>query len=84
MVSPCGFDVARSLAEMPALAVQPAWHGLRAVREGRVAVADGNKYFNRPSPSVAQTAEILADIAAHFESGGPARFGADIWQVWRG
>ncbi len=84
VVSPCGFDVARSLTEMPALAVQPVWRGLRAVREGRVAVADGNKYFNRPSPSVAQTAEILADIAAHFESGRPACFGADIWQVWRG
>jgi iron complex transport system substrate-binding protein len=84
LVSPCGFDVARSLAEMPALARQDAWRALRAVREGRVAIADGNKYFNRPSPSVADTAEILADIRAHFDTGAAPRFGADIWQVWRG
>lgn len=84
VISPCGFDVARSLAEMPALAVQDAWRDLRAVREGRVAVADGNKYFNRPSPSVAETAEILADIRGHFETGAAPRFRPEIWQVWRG
>jgi iron complex transport system substrate-binding protein len=84
VVAPCGFDVARSLSEMPALGAQAAWQGLRAVRAGRVAVADGNKYFNRPSPSVADTAEIIADIRTYFETGAGPRFGPDVWQVWRG
>jgi len=84
VVSPCGFDVARCAAEMPALAARDAWRALRAVREGCVAIADGNKYFNRPSPSVAETAEILADIRAHFEAGAAPAFGPEVWQVWRG
>ncbi len=84
VVAPCGFDVERSVADMPALAARDVWKDLRAVREGRVAIADGNKFFNRPSPSVAQTAEILADIRAHLERGEPARWGAHVWQVWRG
>lgn len=83
LVSPCGFDVRRSLAEMSALAEQPAWRTLRAVRNGCVAIADGNKYFNRPSPAVVDTVEILRDIIAHMTTHAPARFGADVWQRWR-
>lgn len=81
VVAPCGFDVARSVAEMPTLAGQQAWRSLRAVRERRVAIADGNKFFNRPSPSVADTVEILADILTHFQTQERPRFGADVWKV---
>jgi iron complex transport system substrate-binding protein len=59
---PCGFDLARTRAELPALARQPGWQALRAVREGRVFVADGNQYFNRPGPRLADSLEILAEI----------------------
>lgn len=83
VVSPCGFDVQRSLTEMRALECQPAWGALRAVRNGCVAVADGNKYFNRPSPAVIDTVDILRDIIAHITTQAPARFGADVWQRWQ-
>ncbi|MGH9892976.1 MAG: hypothetical protein ACREA0_13495 [bacterium] len=46
-VSPCGFGIPRTLAEMPLF--RPGWYEPRAVREDRVIVADGNQYFNRPS-----------------------------------
>ena len=59
-VSPCGFDIPRPLAEMPLLDKRPGWHELRAVREGRVIVADGNQYFNRPGPRLVESLEILA------------------------
>ena len=36
------------------------WAELRAVREGRVYLADGNQYFNRPGPRVAEALEIMA------------------------
>jgi iron complex transport system substrate-binding protein len=81
VVAPCGFDVARSLEEMRTLEDQPAWLSLRAVREGKVAVADGNKFFNRPSPAIADSVEILRDIFTHFGTERPALFAADIWQV---
>ncbi len=62
IIGPCGFDIARTLEEMPLLTAQPGWHNLMAVRNGRVAIGDGNLYFNRPSPSLAETTEIIAEI----------------------
>ena len=62
IVAPCGFGLERTLRERPMLAAQPWWNELRAVREGRVAFADGNRFFNRSGMSTAQTAEILAEI----------------------
>lgn len=62
LVSPCGFGIARTLEEMPLLAGTPGWSELRAVRERRVFVADGNAYFNRPGPRVVESLEILSEI----------------------
>ncbi len=62
VVAPCGFGLSRALAEMPALTALPGWGALRAVREGRVFVADGNLYFNRSGPLLFETPEILAEI----------------------
>ncbi len=59
---PCGFDVERALAEVHLLDALPGWSELEAVRAGRVAVADGNRYFNRPGPRLADSLEILAEI----------------------
>lgn len=62
LIAPCGFGLERTLGEMPVLETLPGWHELRAVREGRVFVADGDLYFNRSSPSVFTSIEILAEI----------------------
>jgi iron complex transport system substrate-binding protein len=62
VISPCGFDMERTGQEMHWLTDRPAWHGLRAVRQGRVYLADGNLYFNRPGPSLVETLEILAEM----------------------
>jgi len=62
VVLPCGYDIARSVQDMPILEAKPAWGDLRAVREGRVLIADGNQYFNRPGPRVAESLEIMAEI----------------------
>ncbi len=69
LVLPCGFGMDRSVAEMPALTAQPGWSGLRAVQNDRVYVTDGNQYFNRPGPRLAESLEILAEILH------PAQFG---------
>ena len=62
IVAPCGFPLERSLAEQATLARLPFWGELRAVREGKVAFADGNLFFNRSGMSVVDTAEIIAEI----------------------
>jgi iron complex transport system substrate-binding protein len=59
---PCGFDIARTRRDLPVLAGKPEWPGLRAVRAGRVFLADGNQYFNRPGPRLVESLEILAEM----------------------
>jgi iron complex transport system substrate-binding protein len=70
LVFPCGFDIPRTLRELPALTRRADWPPLRAVRESRVFVADGNQYLNRPGPRIVESLEILAEIlhpeALHF------------------
>ena len=61
-IMPCGFDIARSIDELPALTERPEWQRLSAVRSGRVFVTDGNQYFNRPGPRLVETAEILTEL----------------------
>jgi iron complex transport system substrate-binding protein len=61
LVSPCGFGIDRSLQELATLVRNPAWPKLSAVRNGRVFVADGNHYFNRPGPRLVESLEILAE-----------------------
>jgi iron complex transport system substrate-binding protein len=62
IVAPCGFDLARTKRELHLLTEEPRFRGLRAFREGRVAIADGNQYFNRPGPRMLGALEILAEI----------------------
>ena len=62
LVMPCGFDIRRTLEETDLLARRPEWPGLAAVAKGRVYVADGNQYFNRPGPRLAESLEILAEL----------------------
>ena len=60
LVKPCGFKLERTLAE--AAVLEALFEGLPwpALREGRVYLADGNAYFNRPGPRIADSLEILA------------------------
>ena len=62
VVLPCGYDMATSRAEMPALTRREKWPDLGAVRAGRVFLTDGNQYFNRPGPRLAESLEILAEL----------------------
>lgn len=60
IISPCGFDLARSRKEAASLVQLPGWAGLSAVREGRVYLVDGNAYLNRSGPRIVDSLEILA------------------------
>jgi iron complex transport system substrate-binding protein len=62
IVAPCGFSLDRTLEEMPALANFPGFADLQAVRTGRVYAADGNRHFNRSSPTLFSTPELIAEM----------------------
>jgi iron complex transport system substrate-binding protein len=62
VVVPCGFTIERTQSELGPLLARPGWQELRAVQEGRVAIADGHNFFNRPGPRVVESAQILAEI----------------------
>ena len=80
-ITPCGFDLARTRAELGPLTRDARWGALRAVREDRVFLGDGNALFNRPGPRVVETLECLAE-ALH---PGAFRFGhqGTGWERWR-
>jgi len=62
IVVPCGFEIERTMTEVEPLVSRPGWNDLSAVKNGRVAVADGHNFFNRPGPRVVESAEIIAEI----------------------
>jgi iron complex transport system substrate-binding protein len=83
LVHPCGFDMPRTLEEMPLLERRPGWPELKAVQHGRIFVADGNQYFNRPGPRIVESLKILAEIfhpelfPSRYEGKGWMRYSAD-------
>lgn len=62
IVMPCGFGIERTLKEMDTLLQQPYFRDLQAVKNNKLFIADGNQYFNRSGPRIADSVEILAEI----------------------
>jgi iron complex transport system substrate-binding protein len=62
VLMPCGFEITRTLKEMPALARSEKWKSLRAVRNGSVYAVNANAYFSKPGPRTVTGLEILAKI----------------------
>ena len=62
VIMPCGFDLERTAKESKILTKYAAWKALKAVKNDRVFITDGNAYFNRPGPRLVDSAEILAEI----------------------
>lgn len=80
LVTPCGFDNKKTLEEMPVLLNNPRFQKLRAVQTGRLYVADGNQYFNRPGPRLVDSLEMLAEIFhPHLFAGGSGFKYKDAW-----
>ncbi len=58
VVTPCGYDLEKTRAEMYWLEQNPLWKELRA----EVYLADGNQFMNRPGPRVVESLRIFAEI----------------------
>lgn len=81
-IAPCGLDIARTRREMALLVRRPEWPMLKAVTQGRVILADGNQFFNRPGPRLVESLEILAEVLhpSVFRFGHAGR----AWEPWSG
>jgi iron complex transport system substrate-binding protein len=56
----CGFNLERTLQDIPLLQANPGWADLHAVQDQRVHLVDGSAYFSRPGPRLVESLEILA------------------------
>jgi iron complex transport system substrate-binding protein len=87
LAHPCGFDMARTLQEMPMLERRAGWRELKAVQRDRIFIADGNQYFNRPGPRIVESLEMLAEIFhpelfhARHERKGWMRYASEHWSA---
>lgn len=82
-IFPCGFSVGRTLEEMRADVVRGGLSRVPAVRRGRCRVLDGNAYFNRPGPRLADSAELLAGLFHPERAADLARRSEAASVVWR-
>ncbi|MDE3112410.1 MAG: ABC transporter substrate-binding protein [Chloroflexota bacterium] len=60
LLMPCGFGIERAARE--AHAVRRELASLRAAREGRAWIVDGNAYFSRPGPRLVDGIELVAAL----------------------
>ena len=82
VVLPCGFDVPRSLRELGDPDVELGMQSISAVRQGSCFIVDGNAYFNRPGPRLADSAEILASVLHPELFAGHIRTYRDVVTRW--
>ncbi|QXQ05974.1 cobalamin-binding protein [Sphingosinicellaceae bacterium] len=61
VMMPCGYQIPQTLADLAPLTGRDGWQDLSAVRNGRVFVADGHHFFNRPGPRLVESAQIIAE-----------------------
>ena len=59
MIACCGFDIERTMQDVPILKSYPGWESLSCAKNDRVYVVDGSAYFSRPGPRLVDSLEIL-------------------------
>ena len=82
IIAPCGFKIPQSERDRGLLERLPGWSETTAARNGRVFLADGNAFFNRPGPRLVDTAEIVQ--AAMFGRKARHRFPAEALRPFAG
>lgn len=88
VMMPCGYQIPQSLGDMASMTGRTGWAELSAVRQGRVFIADGHHYFNRPGPRLVESAQIIADVIdrdASDQGEGWRRFATrQVARSWKG
>ncbi|KDO19936.1 hypothetical protein SPRG_14843 [Saprolegnia parasitica CBS 223.65] len=79
VVAPCGLDMDATKRELAPLIHHAWWKQLRAVREGRVYLVNGNHMFNRPGPRLVDALEWLVAMLWDVPSACAFDFPAEKW-----
>jgi iron complex transport system substrate-binding protein len=82
VILPCGYDLPRTLQELGKSPMSKTLGKFRASHEGRCFLVDGNAYFNRPGPRIAESIEILAYLL-HPTLFNPPDLPSPFYQVWK-
>ena len=69
IIAPCGFKLSQTKQDLHLLTSKPEWQQLRAVKNHRVYLCDGNAYFNRSTPRLLTECLPLLAGLIHFEQG---------------
>lgn len=80
LVALCGFPIDRAERELAAVIDRPEWRALTAVREGRVALADGSAFYSRPGPRLEVGLRIAAGAMAPILFGTRDTRRGDAWR----
>ena len=60
---PCGFDIKKTKEELNTfIKKNHEWKSLKAFKNNKLFIADGNQFFNRPGPRLIESLEIFAEI----------------------
>jgi iron complex transport system substrate-binding protein len=60
---PCGFNIKKTENEVNNLLKKnKEWQHLKAFKNKKIFIVDGNQYFNRPGPRLIESLEIFAEI----------------------
>ena len=78
IIAPCGFSIKRTLQEINLLTAQKDFKKLKAFKNKRIYLVDGNAYLTRPGPRIIDGVEILAEII-HSET-FPKKYPKSSWQ----
>jgi len=78
---PCGFTIEETRRDLHYLTDRPGWDEMSAVQNNRVALLDGNAYFNRPGPRLYRAIEVLASVL-HPDHRRPDPLVADWERRW--
>lgn len=60
VIACCGFDVERTLQDIPRLQSAEGYESWSCVKNSRVYVVDGSAFFSRPGPRLVDSLEVLA------------------------
>lgn len=87
ILMPCGFDLKRTLQDLPLLTVREGWSSLPAVQNNRVYAIDASAYTSRSGPRLVTGLEIIAEMihpeifSGMIPEGGAARITGKLVKV---
>ncbi len=80
IVCPCGLDLNATRQAVGEIEGESWWRDLPAVKQGRVALVDGNQMFNRPGPRLVDAFEWLVGWLNERPEMIPSGF---PWEPWK-